>query len=66
MKCISCGALFRKDKNTPNRSGYVNSHLCDYCKQVDVDGNKNFGLLDEPDIASILNPTGRTPAMIYD
>lgn len=41
--------------------------LCDYCKVLEDEvKTKDFGLLDEPDIKDILNPTGRTQPKFYD
>lgn len=60
MKCLSCGVSFKG--TLQNKTG-----LCDYCKVLEDEvKTKDFGLLDEPDIKDILNPTGRTQPKFYD
>ena len=63
MKCVICGAFYKKSKDT-NASLY---HECSDCRSISYDlNNDKFGLFDEPDVRSILNPTGKTQPVFYD
>lgn len=55
MKCISCGSYFKK---TPWNDGVI----CEDCS----DTAYNDYFVDQAEIDTIVNPTGKTQAVFYD